>query len=156
MPLQDRDPVMPRDHCPTPTCCACIIHDGKLLLIQRATEPSKGQWSFPGGRIELGETIFEAVKREVGEEVGIEVEPQRVFQVYDWIVRDEDGGVRFHYLVNYVRCRYQGGDPRASSEASAWKWVTLDELEGLTMHPFVRQTARRLLSPLPDGVRLLS
>ena len=146
---------------PTPTCCACIVHEGKLLMILRGQEPSKGQWSFPGGRIELGETIFEAVKREVGEEVGVEIEPQRVFQVYDWIVRDEDGGIRFHYLVNYVLCRYlsldgQADEPRASSDALAVRWVTPADLDGLTAHPFVRQTARRLLSPPPDGVRLLS
>jgi len=138
----DRQREGPR---PTPTCLACIVHQGRLLLIQRAQEPSKGYWSFPGGRIELGETVFAAVKREVKEEVGIAVEPERVFHVYDWISRDEVGRVRFHYLVNYVRCRYLSGEPRAMSDASQVRWVTEPDLPPLTMHPFARQTALRLL-----------
>jgi len=130
----------------TPTCCACIVHEGQLLMIQRATEPSKGEWSFPGGRIELGETIFEAITREVAEEVCLQIEPQEVFQVYDWIVRDEGGQILFHYLVNYVRCRYLSGKLKASSDASAARWVTVSEIGELPMHPFVRQTALRLLT----------
>ena len=129
----------------TPTCCACIVHEGRLLMIQRATEPSKGEWSFPGGHVELGETVLEAIRREVQEEVGLEIEPERVFQVYDWIVRDGDGRLQFHYLVNYVRCRYLSGEPRASSDASAVRWVTTLGLEELQMHPFVRETALCLL-----------
>ena len=129
----------------TPTCCACIVQEGRILMIQRATEPSKGKCSFPGGRIELGETVFAAITREVAEEVAIQVEPQQVFQVYDWIVRDGDGELRFHYLVNYVRCRYLSGTPRAGSDASAAKWVTASEVEQLPMHPFVRETSLRLL-----------
>ena len=130
---------------PIPTCCACITHQGRLLLIQRANEPNKGGWSFPGGRIELGETIFEAIKRETREEVGIEIEPVKIFQVYDWITRDEEGRVLFHYVVNYVRCRYLSGEPRASSDASQVRWVTEADLPALRMHPFARETALRLL-----------
>jgi 8-oxo-dGTP diphosphatase len=130
---------------PTPTCCACIVHRGRLLLIQRANQPGKGFWSFPGGHIELGETIFEASVREVREEVGIEIEPLEVFQVYDWIARDNAGRLRFHYLVNYVRARYLSGEPRACDDAAQVRWVTESEIPRLTMHPFVRQTALRLL-----------
>ncbi len=129
----------------TPTCCACIVHEGRLLMIQRATEPSKGQWSFPGGHIELGETVLEAIRREVQEEVGLDVEPAGVFQIYDWIVRDGDGHLQFHYLVNYVRCRYLSGELQASSDAAAARWVTVSEIGELPMHPFVRETALRLL-----------
>jgi 8-oxo-dGTP diphosphatase len=130
---------------PTPTCCACIVHEGRLLLIQRAQEPNKGFWSHPGGRIELGETVFQTITREVREEAGIEIEPLEVFQVYDWIIRDDDGRVRLHYLVNYVRARYLSGEPRAGSDAADLRWVTATDLPSLTMHPFARQTAERLL-----------
>jgi 8-oxo-dGTP diphosphatase len=130
---------------PTPSCCACIVHEGRLLLIARAQEPGKGNWSFPGGRIELGETIFEAIRREVREETGVMIDPEEVFQVHDWITRDETGQVRFHYITNYVRARYVGGETRASSDAYDARWLTAPELEGLPMHPFAREMARRLL-----------
>lgn len=116
-----------------------------MLLIQRAQEPNKGLWSFPGGRIELGETIFQAVTREVREETGIEIEPVKVFQVYDWIVRDDAGRIRFHYVVNYVRARYLSGEPRAGDDAVEVRWVRAEETSALAMHPFPRQIADRLL-----------
>ena len=130
---------------PTPTCCACIVHQGRILLIQRAQDPNKGFWSFPGGRVELGETILEAVRREVREETGIEIEPLEVFQVYDWIVRDDAGNLRFHYVVNYVRARYLSGEPHGSDDAAQARWTTEDEIPRLTMHPVARKTALRLL-----------
>jgi len=129
---------------PVPTCCACVLHQGRLLLIQRGREPSEGLWSFPGGRIELGETIFEALQREVGEETGVEIERQRVFQVHDAIIRD-DGRVRFHYVVNTVRSRYLSGEPRAGSDAHRVRWVSEADLLALPMHPFARRTALCLL-----------
>ncbi len=130
---------------PTPTCSACILRCGRILLIQRAQEPNKGYWSFPGGRVELGETIFEAVRREVQEETGLTIEPERVFQVYDWITRDEAGDVRFHYVVNYVRCRHVAGEPCATDEAADVRWALESDIPGLMMDPFVRETAFRLL-----------
>ncbi|MBE9566327.1 MAG: NUDIX hydrolase [Proteobacteria bacterium] len=130
---------------PTPTCCACIVRRGRLLLIQRGTEPNKGLWSFPGGRIELGETLFEAVKREAGEETGIEVEPLELFQTHDWIVRDDAGQVCFHYLVNLVRARHLSGKARPGDDALQTKWATETEITRLAMDPFVRETALRIL-----------
>jgi len=135
---------------PTPTCCACILHERRLVMIQRAGAPNAGGWSFPGGHIELGETIFDAVTREVAEETGLEIEPLRVFQVYDWITRDDAGRVTFHYVVNYVRARYRSGEPRPGSDASDVRWVGKADITGLAMHPFVRQTAARLLC-CPDA-----
>jgi 8-oxo-dGTP diphosphatase len=138
---------------PTPTCCACILHNGRLLLIERAQEPGEGFWSFPGGRIELGETRFETVKREVREETGVEVEPVEAVQVYDSITRDDAGRVRFHYVTNYIRCRYLSGAPVARSDARQVRWVSEGDLASLRMHPLARETARRLLSEGPAPVR---
>ena len=130
---------------PTPTACACIVRRGRLLLIQRGTEPNKGLWSFPGGHIELGETLFEAVKREAGEETGIEVEPLELFQTHDYIARDEAGRVCFHYLVNLVRARYLAGTPRPGDDAVDTRWATEADIAGLPMDPFIRDVARRVL-----------
>lgn len=130
---------------PTPTCCACVLHKGRLLLIQRGTEPNKGLWSFPGGHIELGETLFEAAKREAGEETGIEVEPLELFQTHDFIARDDAGRVCFHYLVNLVRARYLAGKARSGDDAVQARWVTEAEITGLAMDPFIREIALRIL-----------
>ena len=130
---------------PTSTCCACILHGGRLLLIERARDPGRGNWSFPGGRIQLGETIFEAVRREVLEETGVEIEPLETFQVYDWITRDETGRICFHYIVHYVRARYVSGEASARDDAARALWTTEADLADLTMHPFARETAERLL-----------
>lgn len=143
-PPDARRPVH-NDLRPTPTSCACVVHEGRILLIQRAQDPGKGFWSFPGGRIELGETILEAAHREVGEETGIDIEPIEVFQVYDWIVRDDAGNLRFHYIVNYVRARYVSRELRAGDDAAQARWATEDEIPHLTMHPVPRKTALRLL-----------
>ena len=138
--VAERDSVRP-----TPTCCACILHKGRLLLIQRGTEPNKGLWSFPGGHIELGETLFEAAKREAREETGIEVEPLELFQTHDWIARDDADQVCFHYLVNLVRARRLSGKARPGDDALRTRWVTEAEITGLAMDPFVRETALRIL-----------
>lgn len=130
---------------PVPTCCACIVRDGRLLLIQRAHEPSKGLWSFPGGRLELGETVFEAIIREVREETSLDIEPLAIFQVYVWITRDDTGRIRFHYLVNYVQCRYLSGEPHPSSDALQVHWADEADLARLPMHPFARKTALRMV-----------
>jgi len=129
---------------PTPTCAAYVLHEGRLLLIQRGTEPNKGLWSFPGGRMELGETLFEAVKREAKEEAGIDIEPLELFQTHDWIVRDEAGRVCFHYLVNLVRARYLSGTPRPGDDAVRTRWATEADIAELPMDPFIRPVALRI------------
>lgn len=130
---------------PVSTSCACVLRDHRLLLIKRGHEPGKGNWSFPGGRIELGETVLEAAKRETLEETGVEIEPLEVFQVYDNIVRDHEGRITFHYLVHYVHARYLSGEPRPQDDAAGGLWAAECDLAPLQMHPFVRRTALELL-----------
>lgn len=107
---------------------AIIIHDSQVLLIQRGQEPLKGEWSLPGGALELGETLEQGVRREVLEETGLEIEPVKIVEVLDRIVRDEAGAVRFHYvLVDFV-CRITGGFLCCASDAAAANWVHREEL----------------------------
>jgi 8-oxo-dGTP diphosphatase len=128
---------------PIASAHAIVIRDERVLLVQRAAEPSKGQWSVPGGVIELGETIAEAVRREVHEECGIEIEPGQVINVADRVFRDKDGRIRYHYVVIYLLARYVSGEARASSDAAAVRWVTREELHGLDMVPVAHQTVQR-------------
>lgn len=116
---------------------AVIVREGpaqvkQVLLIRRAQEPLKGEWSLPGGVVELGETLEDAICREVLEETGLVVETVDVVQAFDRISRDAEGGVRYHYvLVDYL-CRVVGGSLLCGTDALEARWATAEELDGLT------------------------
>ena len=93
-----------------------------MLLVRRGREPLKGQWSIPGGLIELGESMHQAVVREVREETGLIVEPVELVELLDRIHR-ESNRVRFHYVIADYLCRVTGGSLRAGSDAQAVRWV---------------------------------
>jgi ADP-ribose pyrophosphatase YjhB (NUDIX family) len=105
---------------------AVIVHDGRILLVQRATEPALGRWSIPGGLIEVGEMLTEAVAREVREETGLEVEPIELIELLDRIHRDSER-VRYHYVIADYLCRVTGGTLKAASDAAAVRWVERTE-----------------------------
>jgi mutator protein MutT len=110
---------------------AILFQGDRILMAQRGKEPLKGWWSLPGGALETGEALAEAVRREVREETGLEVEPQRVFEIFERIIRDEAGAPEYHYvLIDYV-CRVTGGEPRAGDDVCAVEWMRLEELRGL-------------------------
>ena len=108
-----------------------VVDDqARVLLIKRGAEPMKGQWSLPGGLLELGETLIEGVKREVAEETGLNVVPEAVVEVVDRIYTNSDdqkSEVRYHYVVVDYWCRVIGGDLQPSSDASEVAWVSRAE-----------------------------
>jgi ADP-ribose pyrophosphatase YjhB (NUDIX family) len=101
---------------------AVVAHEGRILLVQRATEPARGQWSLPGGLIELGEPLERAVAREVEEETGLIVEPVGLIELLDRIYHQGER-VRYHYVIADFLCRVTGGELRAGSDAAAVRWV---------------------------------
>ena len=101
---------------------AIVIQHGRVLLVQRGHEPAKGQWSLPGGLIDLGETLPKAVAREVLEETGLVVEPVELIELLDRIHREGDR-VRYHYVIADYLCRVVGGTLLAASDADAVRWV---------------------------------
>lgn len=110
---------------------ALIFREGRVLLVRRGHAPSLGEWSIPGGALEVGETLADGVKREVREETGLAVEPLAVVEVVDRIARDEAGRVQFHYvLVDYL-CRVTGGSEAWADDAVGLRWAAMDELEGV-------------------------
>lgn len=120
-----------------------VVPDGnRVLLVRRAYEPGKGLWSVPGGLIEVGETVEEAVRREVEEETGVAVRVDRLIGVFDNIVRDEDGKVRFHYVLIDYLAQPVGGEVRLSKETLDACWVNLEDVKNLQM----TKTALKLLS----------
>ena len=105
---------------------AVVVEQGRVLLVQRGTEPAKGQWSIPGGLIDVGESLREAVAREVLEETGLVVEPVELIELLDRIHRDGDR-VRYHYVIADYLCRVVGGTLLAASDADAVRWVERPE-----------------------------
>jgi ADP-ribose pyrophosphatase YjhB (NUDIX family) len=105
---------------------AVIVHEGRVLLVQRGREPMKGRWTIPGGLIEIGEMLQEAVVRETREETGLEVEPIELVELLDRIHREE-GRVRYHYVIADYLCRVTGGELAAADDAAAVRWVERTE-----------------------------
>jgi mutator protein MutT len=108
---------------------AIIVCDGKLLLEKRKNEPGKGKWSIPGGLVELGESVEQTVVREVKEETGLEVEKPEHIDVVDNVVRDEDGKVKYHFVIIDYFVKLKGGTVKAMSDAEELRWVSLGEVE---------------------------
>jgi 8-oxo-dGTP diphosphatase len=124
-----------------------VIHDaGRILLVRRAKEPSRGLWTFPGGAVELGEPVELAARREVLEETGLEIEVERVLLVIDRIDRDEEDLVRYHYVIIDYLARPVGGSLRAGDDVDGVLWASLADLDDLTMTEPAGDIARRLLS----------
>lgn len=101
---------------------AVIVHKGMVLLIQRGREPLKGQWSLPGGMLEVGETLQSAVIREIREETGLTVEPVELVELLDRIHREGER-VRYHYVIADYLCRVTAGVLQAGSDADAVRWT---------------------------------
>lgn len=101
---------------------AVIVDEGRVLLVRRGTEPMRGRWTIPGGLIEVGEALTEAVVREAREETGLEVEPVELVELLDRIHREE-GRVRYHYVIADYLCRVRGGVAKAASDADEVKWA---------------------------------
>ena len=122
---------------------AVVLKEGRLLMVKRGHEPSKGKWSIPGGMIELGETLHEAARREVMEECSIKVEVEHVIDGVNTIIRDADDRVQYHFVIVDLLARYISGEPRAQSDAEACRWVSPRELVGLDIPPSLRDMLKR-------------
>lgn len=113
-------------------------------MMKRAFEPGAGKWSIPGGMVELGETLSEACAREVQEETGLQVEVLELINVFDMIDRDDEGKIKYHYVLVDFLVKPVGGEEKMSAEASDMKWVTHREVKSLDL----TRTARKAIEEL--------
>jgi 8-oxo-dGTP diphosphatase len=112
---------------------AIIAQDNRVALVRRGSQPSKGEWSIPGGLVDVGETLKDASIREALEETNLVVEPTRLVELVERIFRDDSGRVQYHYVLADFLCRVKGGQLIAGSDALDAKWFHRDELKRLNL-----------------------
>ena len=117
---------------------AIIIDEGHVLLVKRGHPPLAGEWSIPGGALEVGETVREGVVREAREETGLTVETVELLGVYDRVLRDGDGRVLYHYVLIDFLCRRVAGEAQPAGDADEACWFTRKEAGKL---PLPKDTA---------------
>ena len=126
---------------------ALILRRGRILLVERGREPLRGYWSLPGGVVEAGERLEEAIRREVREETGLDVEPLGVFEVFERIHRDSRGRPEYHYVLIDYLCRVRGGELNPADDVASARWVSPAELAGYRITegtlPVIRRAFRQ-------------
>jgi ADP-ribose pyrophosphatase YjhB (NUDIX family) len=118
---------------------AIILRDDKILLLKRGNEPMRGKWTIPGGVVELGERLEDAVLRETLEETCLEGESPQLMDVVYEVERDAEGKVRFHFVIIDYIVRVKRGEPMAASDAQSLSWVLLNEVESFDLTPSFRR-----------------
>jgi len=107
---------------------ALIFRDDCILLAERGKEPLKGYWSLPGGVVEVGETLDQAIRREVREETGLDVEVVEVLEIFERIMRDAEGRPEYHYVLIDYLCLAPNGEARPASDVAQVAWVRREEV----------------------------
>jgi len=127
-----------------------LDRDQRVLLVRRGQEPLMGEWSIPGGALELGERLEDGVRREVREETGLDVTPEEIVAVFDHVSHadDDPSRVRFHYVLVDYRCRVAGGILQSATDVTEARWASWGELNGhsaLAVRPFTLSVIRKAL-----------
>jgi ADP-ribose pyrophosphatase YjhB (NUDIX family) len=108
-----------------------VLRGDEVLLVQRGKAPNKGQWSIPGGKQRLGETVMQAVHRELLEETGVKIKQAALLDVVDVIMQDDNGKIQYHYTLVDYQAEWLSGECRSGDDADAVKWVSFDELNSV-------------------------
>src|SRR4051794_28653256 len=127
-----------------------IIHDGHALIVRRGSEPRRGEWTVPGGLLEIGETLRAGVEREVLEETGLIIKAGDVLDVFDSIYPDAQGRTEYHYVLIDFLCELlsKPDDLKPASDISSARWIEVAELDTIELIGFTAQVIRRAFSKL--------
>jgi 8-oxo-dGTP diphosphatase len=134
---------------PLPGVGALILRRKSILLVQRARDPLKGYWSLPGGLIEPGEKIEDALIREVREETGLIVRPKKLFEIFERIMPDAEGRAEYHYILHDYLCKVVGGELLAGDDASRVAWVERAKLKNLQLTEGTLEVIERAFADAP-------
>jgi 8-oxo-dGTP diphosphatase len=130
---------------------AVILDSGRVLLVKRGSPPLLGQWSLPGGVVELGETLRSAAEREAREETGLMVKAGQVLEVLDRIIPGEAGRAQYHYVLIDFLCRITGGELLAGGDAADAAWANEDDLEKFNLEKPALQVIQKGLAQEQAG-----
>ena len=125
---------------------AIVFEENKVLLVRRGQPPAEGAWAIPGGRVELGESMQKAAEREIREETGLNVRAKDPVFTFDVVVRDDNGRVRFHYVIVDLVADYVSGELRPGDDALEARWVSSTEMESLSISPNTRNVLKNLFN----------
>ncbi|MCH7746814.1 MAG: NUDIX hydrolase [Acidobacteria bacterium] len=128
-----------------------VFIDGRVVLVKRRHEPLAGQWSLPGGAIELGETLHEGLRRELREEIGIETSVGPLVELFDRITHDTEGRVRYHYVLADYLCHHLSGELRPGSDAEAVALADPDDLSSYAVTETATAVIRRAVDLAVQG-----
>jgi 8-oxo-dGTP diphosphatase len=120
-----------------------VIVKGRALLIKRGGPPLEGEWSIPGGMLELGETLDQGVRRELAEETGIEVHVLDLIEVFERVFLDDDGKTRYHFVILDYLCEAVSGEARAASDVTDVAWAREEELAAYSLTPTATRVIKR-------------
>ena len=112
---------------------AVVFNSDYLLLIKRGKPPLAGEWSIPGGKVEEGESIVEAVQREVKEECNIDIYVGDLIDLFEYIERDNENRVKYHYIIFDFKAIYRDGKLNYQSDAAAARWVSIKKFKNYKM-----------------------
>ena len=123
-----------------------VLRGNEVLLIQRGKAPNKGQWSIPGGKQRLGETIVQTVHRELLEETRVKIKQPALLDVVDVIMPDDKGEIQYHYTLVDYQAEWLSGECRSGDDADAVKWVSFDELNSVGLLEITREIILKAFS----------
>jgi 8-oxo-dGTP diphosphatase len=125
---------------------AVVVRDGKALIVKRAHEPRKGEWSLPGGLLELGESLQDAARREIKEETSLDVVIGPIIETFDRVHRDDAGRIRYHFVIVDFVCWSDTGDAIPGSDAEGCAWVAADQLDDYAVNAHAKDVILRGLN----------
>ena len=130
---------------------AVVVRDGRALVVRRAHAPRQGEWSLPGGLLDLGESLADAARREVKEETGLEVSVGPILETFDRVHRDAEGRIQYHFVIVDFLCESADGEPCAGSDAEAVAWVTSEDIERYGINAHAAAVLRKGLAVSQDS-----
>jgi 8-oxo-dGTP diphosphatase len=125
---------------------ALIVRSGRIVVIKRGHAPLLGEWSIPGGMLELGETVRQGTEREALEETGLRVRATELLGVFDRVVLDDAKRILYHYVLIDFLCEVVAGELQAAGDAADARWFTREEVQALPLAFDTAEVVRRALT----------